>query len=169
MARCNGVPRGRRPRARTETPRTGTGRSQVCPGLQLPWDASGSLRTHADDERSWEVGQTLLYLRSPRTTPGNRPRRGWREEAWPKGTCPNKTRPGHRAGTDALNSALERIRQAARRIRRCGSPRSFTTSMRGSVAQGLSQPEERSCARCRRRNLAALRRDPRGQSPGSFP
>src|ERR1700683_4747547 len=44
--------------ARTEAPRTGTGRSQVRPGLQLPWDASGSLRTHADDERTWEVGQT---------------------------------------------------------------------------------------------------------------
>jgi len=30
----------------------------VRPRLQLPWDASGSLRTYADDERTWEVGQT---------------------------------------------------------------------------------------------------------------
>ena len=50
--------------ARSETPCTyarhlasGTGRSQVHPGPQLPWDASGSLRTYADDERTWEVGQ----------------------------------------------------------------------------------------------------------------
>src|SRR6266404_2313377 len=46
------------PEHRTEAPRAGTGRSQVCPGPQLPWDASGSLRTYADDERTWEVGQT---------------------------------------------------------------------------------------------------------------
>src|SRR6267378_2524951 len=58
IARCARVPRGQRPRARTQTPRAGTGRSQVRPGQQLPWDASGSLRTYADDERTWEVGQT---------------------------------------------------------------------------------------------------------------
>src|SRR5271165_2359367 len=46
-----------RPRARTQTPRAGTGRSQVRPRLQLPWDVSGSLRMYADDERTWEVGQ----------------------------------------------------------------------------------------------------------------
>ena len=39
IARCNGVPRGHRPRARMEAPRTGTGRSQVaqdssCTGTQ---------------------------------------------------------------------------------------------------------------------------------------
>src|ERR1700730_14567729 len=44
--------------ARTQTPRAGTGRSQVRPRPQLPWDASGSARTYADDERTWEVGQT---------------------------------------------------------------------------------------------------------------
>src|SRR5207253_705596 len=54
---CARVPRGQRPRARTETPRSGTGRSQVRPEPQLPWDVSGSLRTYADDERTWEVGQ----------------------------------------------------------------------------------------------------------------
>jgi hypothetical protein len=52
------VPRGHRPRARTQTPRAGTGRSQVRPGQQLPRDASGSLRTYADDERTREVRQT---------------------------------------------------------------------------------------------------------------
>src|SRR4029077_20918684 len=58
IARCTGVPRGLRPRARTEAPCAGTGRSQVRPEQQLPRDASGSLRTYADDERAWEVGQT---------------------------------------------------------------------------------------------------------------
>jgi hypothetical protein len=50
--------RGHRPRARMETPRTGTGRSRVRPGGKMLWDASGSLRMYADDERTWEVGQT---------------------------------------------------------------------------------------------------------------
>jgi len=32
---------------------------------RLPWDASGSLRTYADDERIWEVGQTYCTGESP--------------------------------------------------------------------------------------------------------
>jgi hypothetical protein len=48
---------GQRPRARTETPRAGTGRSRVRPEQQWPRDASGSLRTYADEERTGEVGQ----------------------------------------------------------------------------------------------------------------
>src|SRR5438445_2386755 len=65
IARCTGVPRGQRPRARTEAPRAGTGRSHVRPGQQLLWDASGSLRTYADDERTWEVGQTYSTCEVP--------------------------------------------------------------------------------------------------------
>ena len=57
-ARCDGALRGRRPCARMEAPCAGTGRSQVCPEQQWRWDVSGSLRTQADDERTWEVGQT---------------------------------------------------------------------------------------------------------------
>jgi hypothetical protein len=48
--------RGQRPRARTETLYAGTGRSHGCL-WRVSEAASGSLRTHADDERSWEVGQ----------------------------------------------------------------------------------------------------------------
>jgi len=40
IARCARVPRGQRPRARTKAPRAGTGRSQVRPGPQWPWDVS---------------------------------------------------------------------------------------------------------------------------------
>src|SRR6266478_8778441 len=57
IARCQGIPRGHRPRARTEAPRMGTGRSRVHPRRNLSGDASGSLRTQADDERTREVGQ----------------------------------------------------------------------------------------------------------------
>src|SRR5713226_5710666 len=50
---CRRTPRGLRPQARTETIWSGTGRSHGCLRKQT---ASGSLRTNADDERSWEVG-----------------------------------------------------------------------------------------------------------------
>src|SRR5207249_2248318 len=42
--------------ARMDTSHTGTGRSRVHPEVVLR-DASGSLRTHADDERTREVGR----------------------------------------------------------------------------------------------------------------
>src|SRR2546425_4607697 len=50
---CRRTPRGLRPQACTETFWMGTGRSHGCLRKQT---ASGSLRTSADDERSWEVG-----------------------------------------------------------------------------------------------------------------
>ena len=56
LARRTGTPRSQRPRACAKTPRTGTGRSRVCPTLSAGRAASGSLRTHADDARTWEVG-----------------------------------------------------------------------------------------------------------------
>src|SRR5207237_6394466 len=57
IARCTEIPRGHRPRARTEAPRMGTGRSRVHPRRNMSGDASGSPRTHADEERTREVGQ----------------------------------------------------------------------------------------------------------------
>src|SRR5262249_49521688 len=56
-------PRGQRPRARSDTPCAGTGRSQSRPWEMDPRAASGSRTTHADDERLWEVGPSRLrYL-----------------------------------------------------------------------------------------------------------
>src|SRR5437870_12227347 len=40
----------------TEAPRMGTGRSRVHPSRNMSGDAAGSLRTHADDERTREDG-----------------------------------------------------------------------------------------------------------------
>src|SRR5713226_7534648 len=65
IARCQGIPRGHRPRARTEAPRMGTGRSRVHPRWNMSGDASGSLRTHADGERTREVGQTSSTCEVP--------------------------------------------------------------------------------------------------------
>src|SRR5712691_5746963 len=56
-ARGDGTLRGQRPRARTNTPRTRTGKSTGCPQRWPLRDASGSSRTHADDERPGEGGQ----------------------------------------------------------------------------------------------------------------
>src|SRR4026207_2195900 len=60
FARHRRAPRGRRTRARMETPRTGTGRShdRLLRGKKGERQtASGSPRTQADDERAWEVRQ----------------------------------------------------------------------------------------------------------------
>src|SRR5664279_1034087 len=65
IARRRRVPRGLRPRARTETPCMGTGRSCVRPERKMLWDASGSSRTHADDGRTQEVGQTCSTCEVP--------------------------------------------------------------------------------------------------------
>src|ERR1700730_12539527 len=87
--------------SRTEAPRTGTGRSQARPGQQLPWDASGSLRTHADDERTWEVGQTYCTGEVPeqcRATGngGDGGKRSGQREPAPTKRVPD-TEPGRRA------------------------------------------------------------------------
>src|SRR5256886_11981945 len=63
--RCLEILRGHRPRAGTEAPRMGTGRSRVHPRRKMSGDASGSLRTHADDERTREVGQTSSTCEVP--------------------------------------------------------------------------------------------------------
>ena len=57
IARCTRVPRGQRRRARRRRLAREPGEPKSAPGQQLPGDASGSLRTHADEERTWEVGQ----------------------------------------------------------------------------------------------------------------
>jgi hypothetical protein len=65
IARCVWVPRGLRPRARTETPGTRTGRSWVRPP-PMEWRAvSGRPRTQADDERAQEVGQSYSTCEVP--------------------------------------------------------------------------------------------------------
>src|SRR5256885_5151082 len=57
LARRRGIPRGQRPHACTETLCAGTGRSHVRLRQSQKQTASGSPRTHADDEPTWEVGQ----------------------------------------------------------------------------------------------------------------
>src|SRR6266851_5033877 len=50
-------PGGQGPRACTQAPCAGTGRSHVCLWPRELQAASGSRRTYVDDERTWEVGQ----------------------------------------------------------------------------------------------------------------
>src|ERR1700730_15148448 len=67
----------------------------------LPWDASGSLRTYADDERTWEVGQTYCtgevseQCRATGSGGDGGKRSGQREPAPAK--CVPDTEPGGRA------------------------------------------------------------------------
>src|SRR5258707_9385595 len=65
IATCRGIMRGHRPRARTEAPGMATGRSRFHRSRNMSGDASGSLRTHADDERTREVGQTSSTCEVP--------------------------------------------------------------------------------------------------------
>src|SRR6267378_2123524 len=53
--RCRTL-RGQRPQACTQAPRAGTGRSHWPLRSQDGQSVSGSRKTHADDERRWEVG-----------------------------------------------------------------------------------------------------------------
>jgi hypothetical protein len=73
----------------------GTARSHVCRQERELQTVSGSRRTHADDERTREVGQLhSTYEAMPR----DRQRKRWREGGWPRGTRPSVTRSGLRAG-----------------------------------------------------------------------
>src|SRR6266478_2770740 len=78
-----------------------------------------------------------LYLGSPRTMLDNRRRRGRREGVWPKGTCPSKTRPGHRAGRTRRVRWSGYVKQQER-ISSCGSRRSCTTSTTWKRCAGLT-------------------------------
>src|SRR5215831_3383965 len=57
IARCTRIPRGQRPRACTQAPCAGTGRSHVCLQRRELQTVSESQRTYTDDGRTWEVGQ----------------------------------------------------------------------------------------------------------------
>src|ERR1700739_426648 len=57
-ARGTRILRGQRPRACTEAPCAGTGRSHVCLQRRELQAVSGSRRTYADDERTREVAQS---------------------------------------------------------------------------------------------------------------
>ena len=64
IARRLGISHGHSPRARTETPCAGTGRTQPRRWRMAPQPVSGSPKTYVDDELSWEVGQARRRPRS---------------------------------------------------------------------------------------------------------
>src|SRR5437588_11853167 len=82
LARSVGIPRGQRPQACTEATCARTGRSCVHPLLNhWEWNASRSLRTYDDDERTQEVGQTRSSDEA-------------REQSWRVGICYQRTSGG---------------------------------------------------------------------------
>ncbi len=97
-ARREGTPRGLRPRARTEAPRAGTGRSHVRLWQERSQAAPGSLRTHAGDERTWEVGRPRSTWEAAEQSRETGRGGGGGKGGRPRGTCTSATRSGHRAG-----------------------------------------------------------------------
>src|SRR5439155_10074443 len=163
-ARDGGVPRGQRPRARTETPRTRTGRSPGCPQQWLPWAASGSLSTHADDERAGEIGQAgstdeVAEQRRATGRGGDGGKRsGQRKPATAK-RAPD-TEPGGRAQCAGAGTASGKTGQEAAVH---GAPASQLRHP--SSAGGVSRAEARGRAGRGWRDVAALRRGAGGTPP----
>src|SRR5215468_10402212 len=97
--------RGLRPRARTNAPCTGTGRSHDR--LLDVWQtASGSPRAHADDERSREVGQ----VRSTEEAAERRPANAGRGGGGGKGPGQGKLARGQRVPDSAPGRREQRSR-----------------------------------------------------------
>src|SRR5580704_5510091 len=147
--------------------RAGTGRSRVCPGPQLPWDASGSLRTYADDERTREVGQpcsTCEVHEQRRATGGGGDggkRAGQREPASAKrvpDTEPEQRAQCARAGTSSSSKGQE--------VAVHGAPASHLQP--GHAANGVLLAEEGSRSRRGWRDVAALWGGTGGKYPGPF-
>ena len=156
IARRDGTLRGQRPRARTETPRTGTGRSRGRLRRRAPQTASGSPRTHADDGRPREVGQlrsTGEVAEQRRGTGGGggggkgagqgELARAQRAPDAEPGQCAKRARAGTASSKTGQETAVHRA--PAPRLRR------------RAPAGGLPRAEARRGRRRRRRDVAALR------------
>jgi len=68
--------------------------------------ASGSLGTHADDERPRAVGQARSTDEVSEQRPVVRPRKRRREGAWSRGTWASSAQTGHRAGVMCTRGGL---------------------------------------------------------------
>jgi len=127
IARCALIPRGQRPRACTENTLVGTGRSARRLRKRELQTASGSRRTHADDERKREVGQ--LQSTCEVAEQGRGPAAEEMEgRGLAKGNSPERNALRLRAGRARSARLSEYVRQQ-RTIGNSGSPRSCTTSM----------------------------------------
>ncbi len=165
MARRPRTLRGQRPRARIEAPCPEAGRSRVRLRSRWPKAASGSPRAHADDERAREVGQgrsTCEVAEQGRAIGGGGdggkgPGQGKlaRAQRGPDAE-PDSRDQRARAGTSSSHQGQETAlhRAPASRLRR------------RALAAGVSLAEARRGRRHRRRDVAALRRESRGQPRG---
>ena len=139
IARRDGTPRGQRPRARTEAPRTGTGRSRVCLRREGPQAASGSPRTHADDERTWEVGRLRstgeAAEQSRGTGGGGGGGKGAGQGELARAQRAPDTEPGRRAQRARAGTSSSREGSGG-----SGSPRSCTTSTTSSDCARRTSP-----------------------------
>jgi len=167
IARRWRTPRGQRPRARAQAPRTGTGRARVRLWPRGPQTASGSPRTNAEDERARAVGP----LRSTREAAeqgrgtgrgGGGGKGAGRGELGRARRAPD-TGPGRRAQCARPSTTGSREGQAAAVH---GAPASRVR--RRALAHRVPRAEARRGGGGRRRDVAALRGGAGEQSPRPF-
>ena len=144
----------------------------IGPGEMAPGSAPGSPREHDGDERPREVGQARSTGEAPEQRPrcaaagggggGKGPGQGEPETS--------KTGPGHRAGSDLQQCAGPGTAGSADGTRRCGSPRSGTTS---TTSTDSGRPTSASSARAAPGvdgvTWQALRRGPGGATSRTSP
>ena len=127
IARRGGTPRGQRPRARTETPRAGTGRSLCSPAADGARAVSGSPKAYDDDERAQEVGQTRSTGKPP-----NKAGRPAAEGVEGRGLAKGNPRRAKRAPDSEPDQRAQCARAGTsgskRRTGRCSSRRCCTMS-----------------------------------------
>ena len=115
-ARCFGTLRGQRPYACTETPCARTGRASVCPQPMGRRTVSGSPRTHADDERQRQSDSPIVPANVPNKA-GQPAAEGREGRGLAEGNLGQQNQPIGHSAAPGWPSALERIRQAARKDR----------------------------------------------------
>jgi hypothetical protein len=163
IARRAGTPRGQRPHACTEAPRTGTGRSRVCLRPLGAQNASGTPRGHADDGRTREVGQLRSTWeaaeQSRGTGRGGGGGKGAGQGEFARAKRVPDSGPGRRVKCARAGTTGSSERKAAA-VHGAPAPR---LRQRPPEA-GVLRPEARRRSGGRRRDVAALRRETRRES-----
>ena len=164
IARRPGTPRGQRPRARSESPRMGTGRSRVRLAAGYAQTASGSRKAHADDGRAREVGPLRSTEEAAEqgwaTSGGGDGGKGAGQGELARSRHAPDTEPGGRA--QCARAGTYRPREEDRKER-------FTTLLHhvydlGRLHAAYFALKRNAAAGSRRRDVAALRREPGGQT-----
>lgn len=117
IARRHRTPRGRRPRACVETPRTGIGRSQVRLSAEGAGRPRRKVRGHNPMMHGPGKSDSPIVPRKSPNKVGQPTAQGMEGRGLAKGNLPEQNAP-RTQGRPSAPSALERVRQAARKDRK---------------------------------------------------